>query len=501
MRRSVFAAAHLALALGVVVIPAAAQQQGIQRTQQGINLNFQDATLASVVSALAQLASLNVVYYDLPDKQVTVRTSRPVSIDEVAGLIRSLAISNGVSVTEVGGFMRLQGAVAQDQQPPRQLYIERLRHARAPILSETLTTLFGGVAVTRTAAQAAQSLGQQLRALEQQQQLAQQGIQIGQPRIVGELEGNVTIVPDELTNSLLVRATPSDWQIIQQAIQALDLRPLQVVIEVLIAEVRRTDELDVGTSFLIESESGRTGAGLPDPGAAPGDFSAGIVRTGVVNLEATLSALATTGNVRILSRPVVMAQNNQEAQIFVGSERPFVAFSQAVPNDQGILNQSIQYRDVGTNLTITPTINEDGYVNLAVLQEVNAATTETQFDAPVISTRTAQTQLLARNGQTVVVGGLVDRMEDLTRTGIPLLKDIPILGYLFGRTRSIAGTSELFLFLTPYIVASDEDADRVRQEIERRATLLKDLVPIEPILPRVIRILPDTTGAVRRSGR
>ncbi|MCI0432679.1 MAG: hypothetical protein L0271_03370 [Gemmatimonadetes bacterium] len=496
MRRPAWPAMVLALSLGSAM-PAAAQQPGIQRTQQGVNLNFQDVDLAYVISALAQLASLNVVYYDLPDKQVTVRTSRPVSLDEIAGLIRNLAISNGVSVDEAGGFMRLQGALSQDQQPPRQLYIERLRHARAPVLAETLTTLFGGVIRTSNPARAAASLSAQLRALEQQQQLAQQGIEIGVPRIVGELEGNVTIVPDELTNSLLVRATPADWQIIQQAIQALDLRPLQVVIEVLIAEVRRTDELDVGTSFLIESESGRTGAMLPDPGAAPGDFSAGIVRSGVVNLEATLSALASTGNVRIISRPIVMAQNNQEAQIFVGSERPFVAFSQAVPNDQGILNQSIQYRDVGTNLTITPTINEDGYVNLAVLQEVNAATSELQFDAPVISTRTAQTQLLARNGQTVVVGGLVDRQEDHTRTGIPFLKDIPILGYLFGRTRSITGTSELFLFLTPYIVASDEDADRVRDEIEERAELLRTIIPIEPLLPRVVRIIPDTSGVSR----
>jgi general secretion pathway protein D len=269
------------------------------------------------------------------------------------------------------------------------------------------------------------------------------------------------------------------------------------VIEVVIAEVRRTEDLDVGTSFVVESGSGRTVGELISPLPETGG-ALGIVRSGTVNFEATIAALASTGNVRILSRPLVTAQNNQEATIFVGSERPFVAFSQALPTDQGVLNQSIQYRDVGTNLTITPTINDEGYVNLVLLQEVNAATTETQFDAPVISTRTAQTQLLARHGQTVVVGGLVDRQENSVRAGIPLLKDIPILGWLFGWERSTTGTSELFVFMTPYIVASDDDADRVREEIENRAELLENMVPISPLTPRVIRLPPDTLRLIPR---
>jgi general secretion pathway protein D len=502
-------------------LPADAQRPDIMRTDDGVILNFQDVPLAHVFSALAELAGLNVVYTDLPDKMVTVRTPRSIPIAALDGMIRELAATNGVTVTEEDGYMRLQGAAAAQAIPtPRQLYIMKLRHARAPILSQTLTTLFGGQVIQPQTPQQAQTLSQQLRLAEQQSQLQMmraeiarsQGQTVVMPLVrAGELEGEVTIVPDELTNSLLVRATPADYSIVQQAVQALDLRPLQVVIEVVIAEVRRTDDLNVGTSFIVESESGRTVGELISGQPAEGG-ALGIIRSGVVNFEATIAALASTGNVRILSRPLVVAQNNQEAQIFVGSERPFVAFSQALPTDQGVLNQSIQYRDVGTNLTITPTINDEGYVNLALLQEVNAATNETQFDAPVISTRTAQTQILARHGQTVVVGGLVDRQEDRVRSGIPLLKDIPILGWLFGSERSTTGTSELFVFLTPYIVVSDDDADRVRQEIENRAELLEDMVPISPLTPRVIRlpadtiripppdtsaVLPDTVGAAR----
>jgi general secretion pathway protein D len=134
-------------------------------------------------------------------------------------------------------------------------------------------------------------------------------------------------------------------------------------------------------------------------------------------------------------------------------------------------------------------------VNLAVVQQVNTATNEVQFGAPVISKREAVTQILARDGQTVVIGGLIDRQTDRSRAGVPFLKDIPLLGFLFGTTRETTGNSELFLFLTPHIVANDEDADRMKDEIERNVDLLRPLTPITPLIPPVMppdTIPPDT---------
>jgi general secretion pathway protein D len=214
-----------------------------------------------------------------------------------------------------------------------------------------------------------------------------------------------------------------------------------------------------------------------------------LVRTGTVNVDAALSALASTGHVRILSRPVVHAQNSQEATILVGAERPFVQVFRSLPTDAAVRDQVVQYRDVATSLAILPTINNDGYVNIQLTQEVNNATSETQFGAPVISTRKATTHLLARDGQTLVIGGLVDRQSDRARSGIPLLHEIPVLGALFGRTRETDITSELFLFLTPHIVRTDEDADRLREDIERGTPMLQQLGPIEPLIPPV---RPDT---------
>ncbi len=509
MKRSAAGAFALLLCVTAVAtrpLPAAARQDPVRITGQGIMLNFQDVDLSYAITALAQAASLNVVYTDLPQKPVTLRTASPVNASDIATLIRRLAEANDVTVTEEAGFMRLQGRPQlAEAQEPRQLYIYKLRHARAPVLATTLQQLFGGATIRASSpAQAATTLSQQLRQMEIQQQQAGRGgqppqgpqqfvITTGRP---GELEGNVLIVPDEVTNSLLVRATAADWQVVQQAVQGLDLRPLQVVIEVVVAEVQRTNDLNVGVAFNASdpdgTETGTTTGELPTADA-PDNFSLRVIRTGEINIEATLSALSRTGNVRILSRPVVHAQNNQVARIHVGSERPFVQVSTSGLGQEPAVLSTVQYRDVGTTLTITPTINDEGYVNLLVTQEVSSATAEVQFGAPIISTREASTQLLARNGQTVVIGGLVDHVTEKSRSGIPFLKDIPIFGFLFGTTREVTANSELFLFLTPYVVASDADADRLREQLERNLELLQPLMPVQSILPPRIRtIVPDT---------
>lgn len=464
-----------------------------------VQLDFQDVDLAYVMSALAQAAGINLIYHDLPTKPVTLRTAQPIPRADLPMLIRTLAAANGVAVVEEVGFVRLVGAGDVGEPDPRQLYIYRLRHARATPLAATLQALFGGGLPLTGPPAVRPPLSQQLRELQAGPQpttfQTPQGVVITTG--AAGLEG-VLIVPEEVTNSLLIRATPGDWGILEQAVQALDLRPLQVVIEVVIAEVRHTDGLDVGVSFqaVRETERGFGVADLPPAQTTPTDaFRLQILRLGGVDVEATLAALAATGEVRILSRPVVLAQNNQAARILVGTQQPFIQISQTLPTDPaGSRAEIVQYREVGTVLSILPTINEDGYVNLAVAQEVSSATAETQFGAPIISTREAETQLLARNGQTVVLGGLVDQQVDRVHQGIPVLKDIPVLGHLFGSTRERLGNSELFLFLTPYIVASDEDADALRERIERERELIGPYLPPEPLAPPVPRPPPPPPG-------
>lgn len=495
-----------------------AQPDAVQVTGDGVLFEFQDADLSLVLNSLAAAGDLNLIYGDLPNRSVTLRLSQPVSPDQVPALLESIARSNGLSVIREGSVLRLSASGGQqdvsgqtpDSVPQRRLYVYRLQHARAARLAGTLQAIFGGGSQGSSSAfgLASPPLSQQLRS---------QGVPPFDPNAApgggadaaaagdagaagggggaggaagagpqvagasdglrGELTLEVQIVPEETTNSLLVRAAPEDWQIVEEAVQALDLRPLQVLIEVVIAEVSRSSDLEVGVSAEAteETDDGSVrvevgGAGAETRGA--GDLVLEVMRTGSTTVEGFLSLLATDGAVRILSRPVIFAQNNQEARILIGDERPFIQVFRSLPTDAAVRDQVVQYRDVGTALSILPTINTDGYVNLLVTQEVSTATAETQFGAPVISTREAATQLFVRDSQTVVIGGLIDRQEDRTESGVPLLKDIPLLGNLFkSQSRSIR-RSELFIFLTPRIVTTDDDAARVRERLEDDADLL-----------------------------
>jgi type II secretory pathway component GspD/PulD (secretin) len=482
--------------------------QGVRVTDDGLLFDFQDADLRLVISALAEAGNLNVLYGDVPPRRVTMRMNQPVSAEQVLPLLRSIAASNGLILSEEGGFIRLESAGAPDpravaeaegQPSDVRLFVYRLRHARADRMAGTLQSVFGaarGAPAHGPAGLSRQPLSQSLREQrippQESDESPQVRVELGAtaPSLPGQVQGDIQIVPDEMTNSLLVRAQEGDWEVIRQAIEALDLRPLQVLIEGMIVEVRRTRDLELGVdvrgSDQRPAETRTTVEG--ELRGQAGDLVLEVMRVGGLDVNVTLSALASTGRVRILSRPVILAQNNQEARILIGAQRPFIQVFRSLPTDAAVRDQVVQYRDVGTSLMILPTINPDGYVNLQISQEVSTATTELQFGAPVISTREASTHLFVRDGQTVVIGGLAERQRDETHSGVPLLKDIPLLGILFRSTRESNTQSELFLFLTPHIIETDEDADRIRHGVETGTELLgtpgkRSILPAHPAPP------------------
>ncbi len=488
----------------------------VRATAGGILVDFQDVDLRAVITALAEAGSLNVSYSDLPARRVTLRLHTPIAKSDILPLLRSIAQSNGLQVVQDDKLIRLVAdntAASGTGRPGDQsgarapaetrLYVYGLKHVRAAKLASTLQAIFGARGTTGappasrpgTPTLSQQLTNNQVPALgpgADSARAAAAAAVTPATGLPGMLHGEVQIVPDETTNSLVIHAQPADYETVRQAIQALDLRPLQVLIEVLIAEVRHTSELDLG----VTAKSTREAAGTaPSSGAvvssnSTADLILRLSRDARFDIDVAVHALQTRGDVRILSRPVLLAQNNQEAKILVGSQRPFVQVFRSLPTDDAVRDQVVQYKDVGTSLTILPTINADGYVNLQVSQEVSTATNEVQFGAPVISTREASTHLFVKNGQTAVLGGLIDREQDLTRSGLPLLSSLPGIGYLFGSTTDSRTTSELYLFLTPHIVDTDDDADRLREQVEQRSPDVTKVIPQNPPLPPVTRKPP-----------
>lgn len=470
----------LTIAAAIIAFGAPVSGQDTARVVPPTRLDFQDADIRAVIAAIAEAGGLNVTYGEFAPRRATLHLSHGVARSEMSNLLRTFVTANGLRIVSDGDLLRVESADAPSSaratsKQGAQLFVYRLKHARATRLAYTLQQLYG----TRGSEMPPQGYSLSQRPLSDQLRSMQvpplnidtigrgamaTGVQVLQGATVGDIQ----IVPDETTNSLLIRAQPADYETIRQAVDALDLRPLQVFIEVLIAEVRRTRALDLGvTSNLTKRGDGNeTSASLTS--TTPDNFLVRISRGGSVQLDLALSALAAQGDVRILSRPLILAENNLEARILVGSQRPFVQVFRSLPTEGAVRDQVVQYRDVGTSLSLIPTINPDGYINLQVKQEVSSATAELQFGAPVISTREATTHLFVKDAQTVVIGGLADRQREQTRSGIPILSSLPGIGVLFGATHASDAQNELYLFLTPHIVTTDEDANRLRRDIEGR---------------------------------
>lgn len=488
------------LALAAAMIggaPASAAPQetpDVEVVGDSVELNFQNAEISVVLTALAELSGHSLMHGALPDLRVTLRTGSPVGRAELSLYLENLASANGLILERDGDLIRVSAPPGEgrngapehaddDEASIPRLYVYRLRHAQASQIAGTLGSVFGG--------SGAMAGGPALSRRGLTDELREQGTEVGAPTggrervegnvtaLAGALEGAVRIVPDAPTNSLLIHGSPADYAIVETAIEELDTRPFQVLIEVLIAEVRHDRTRAVGVGAEVVEQAGKTIVAGTLAGLSTGDFALRVLRDGDVSVDAVLSAIAQTSDVSVVSRPVVIAQNNEEARILVGTQQPFVQLSRSLPTDAAVRDQVVQYRDVGTQLTIRPTINPDGYVSLTVLQEVSTATSEIQFDAPVIGTREAATRLLVKDGRTAVLGGLVENGKEWSRTGIPILRDIPLLGGLFGSTRSMDTSTELILFLTPHVLRDDDALDAATDRARRAA-------------PGIGRVVPDT---------
>ena len=298
------------------------------------------------------------------------------------------------------------------------------------------------------------------------------------------IQGEIKIVADDQNNALIVQCSAQDFKIIEETIRELDRVPRQVLINVKIYEVLLDKELSMGVSAFLQERNNPVVAGPLTTTGGFGPLAAGLnLATRALvgdtrELVAFLNAQETRNRTRVLSAPSVIASDNVEANIQVGSQVPILTSQGVVPGGTGggsLFSNTIQNRNTGVILNVTPRINAGGWVTLEVQQEVSSpgAPPTGGIRSPTINIRSVNTQVTVKNGQTIAIGGIISESNGIARNRVPLLGRIPGLGLLFGNTTRKKTRTELIALITPHVIEDIEQAGDLTEALKSTLKGLK----------------------------
>jgi general secretion pathway protein D len=292
---------------------------------------------------------------------------------------------------------------------------------------------------------------------------------------------------DETNNAIVVYATPRDYAVIEDALRKLDVAPSQVMIEAAIVEVTLNDQLQYGVQW---SFANRTSLGALSQGTtnAPTSLFPGFTYAYTHgSIAASLTALETLTKINVISAPKLMVLNNQTASLQVGDQVPILSetSTSTIGTNAPVVN-SIEYRDTGIILRITPRVNSGGEVLLDLSQEVSAvipATSASGIASPTISTRKVATSVAVQDGEVVAIGGLISNSVNNVQSGIPFLSRIKVLNTLFGNTNNQSAKTELIVLLRPVVVRDVNDSRALTDELRDKLQSLRPLLPSPHAMP------------------
>ncbi len=441
-----------------LLFPHALLAEGNGAQSGKITLDFNDVDISVFVRFISELTGKNFVLDETVKKQggkISVFSPTKVTPDQ--------AYSMFVSALEVARLAIVpKGSVSQivqmgDLPPERGVYVYKLKHASATDLAAVLTNV---VARSQTVAQTSPGVRPPLRPLT-------------------EFEAPVQVFADKPTNSIIVSATKTAYSKIQSVIRELDTRRKQVFVEAVILEVQVDRLRQIGTDPTQVIGAGKSGffQGIGGINRPPEDLAAvaqaisggttggAVTVLNTVNVRAFLQLLLSLTDTNILSTPQVLAADNQKAKIVVGENRPFPT-GQAQGITGGTL-VTIERKDVGVTLEITPQVLEDDLIRLEIKQEITAIAENVAQTigsgassvpvGPTTTKRSMETTTIARDQQTLVVGGLVRDNIIISEKKVPLLGDIPLIGWLFRSQSRQTEKLNLLVFLTPQLVRDEND--------------------------------------------
>lgn len=421
-------------------------------------------------SASEVVKSLSAIFQQ---RQPRGTGARLVADSRTNSVILMANVAEAESVRKLVEFM--------DKEVPRgesHIQVYRLQNSIAEDLAKVLTSIVQGSAPPAPAAGAAAA---------------------GAPKVATPVVSkNVQVVPDKATNTLVIMAEREDYKVMEGIIKQLDVPRAMVYIEALIMEVNTNKAFNLGVEWRGLTDTGKVsgvdtgqsaafigsgGAGTTTspgaynilggltPTAFPSGFAMGIIGAGITiggvtfpNIGAVVQAYKTDSEVSILSTPQIMTLDNEEAEISVGSNVPYLTRQDTTSSTTSINYNNYEYRDVGVTLNITPHINEEDYIRLIISQQVTKVTSAITSTTPTTLKRTARTTVVVKDKETIVIGGLVgdSTQEDTYR--VPLFGDIPLLGWLFKSKSRSREKTNLYVFLTPHIVRTQADAANLYEE-------------------------------------
>ena len=445
-------------------------------SNQGIHLyQLSNANAPEVAEELVEI--LELIEGASPAYQVR-------GIERINAILVTAPASRGFE--EISRWVEILDADSQEQ--VEQLFMYKVKNLDALELAETLSTVFEEEDDPLTPSNIRRSdtlnIVDTLAAEASQTATAETGqvpLTTGGTSANGAVSANLTvkIVADEATNSLLIRSTARDYRQLLTTISQLDVVPLQVMVNAVIAQITLTDDTRFGVDWsrvagntLNPISSSTTTDFAPNLNGLM--FTRGFI-DGSARVDATLEAIAQNNEVRLLARPSLTVGNNQEGEIQIGAEVPVEAGESISAG--GLSTTNIQYRDTGIGLLITPQINEDGVVNLIINQTLRSVDNSASGinNNPVFNNQEITTTVVVKNGDNIVLGGLIQTDTEALNTGVPLLNRVPGLGNLFSYQQDNQERRELFIVLRPEVINLNDQAGPQYSDILDRFDLASEL--------------------------
>ena len=438
-----------------------------------IALDFKDVDLPVLVKFFSELTRKNFVIDEKVKGKVTIFSPSKLSIDAAYRVFLSVLELKGFAAVPAGEVIQI--IPVAEVPPDREVEVYPLANATAEELVKVLNVVVARPGQTGP---------------------SRPGI-----RPAGEFDGTVQILADKPTNALVITATARDLAILKDVIRRLDTARRQVYVEAVIMEVSvdRLKELGTDVTALFGTQTPArnltaVGGLNTQPPTLAGLLASPIDFTNVsaFNVRAVLQALQRRDDVNILSTPQILTSDNQKAEIVVGENRPFPTGQSQTSGGNTIT--TIERRDVGITLRLTPQILESNLVKLDVFQEISSVSGEAQASGSVplgviTNKRSATTSVLVQDGQTAVIGGLIRDNVIVGERKIPLLGDIPLLGWLFKFRSKHTEKTNLLIFLTPTIVKNPKEMAELRAA--KSETMTRDLDELSVALRGVQRALLD----------